>query len=648
MRLLNTETLALEDFVAEIKPEYAILSHTWGPEEILFEDARYGKNRLLKCGKKALDKVLKSAKLASRHGFKYIWIDTCCIDKKSSAELSEAINSMFAWYRGSAVCYAFLSDYTHHGDHAQDGTLSESRWFTRGWTLQELIAPSEILFLDSAWTPFGDRRSLSSHIANATRIDEALFRRESSCLHHRCHGVVNSQRGCQDCSREAMALTDRSLKSYSISARMSWAARRETTRVEDIAYCLLGIFGVTMPLLYGEGLKAFRRLQEEIVRHSNDQTFLAWDRGLYRQRRLPMDAVFAPHPACFMDGHLFRPIPALLSEFTTTVRDGGGGAVELDVHLARCTTDDQTSGSFAHRSSYLAALNCSSVGDDFGCICILLEQANAASHSFWRLEAVENHDSDITVYGTPRIYPVVVSPTDRGHRGISFIIARYYATRGTIQVQVKFNLSDMTKSRILLQETKDRWTGDGFITPSICFTFPRRLMPGYRLRRQVPDPALPMWDSERTKLPTPYPRYNCYMRYMRPPYIYGAASFSDGVYEFSVIWGSLVDLDMVDADKHYQTPFCKVCRNLDGTPQEADGLTTSDWLLRLETAVIQQDRRDALSAEATAELPGVFSSLAWTSAGSSVCVQATIRGATFLGRKRFEVEIVMKGDTVSP
>jgi hypothetical protein len=250
MRLLNTETLKLELFATESKPKYAILSHTWDPEEILFEDARYGKDRLQSCGKSGLDKVLKSAKLAGEDGYRYIWIDTCCIDKSSSAELSEAINSMFAWYQRSAVCYAFLSDYTHH---AQDGTLSYSRWFTRGWTLQELIAPSEVRFFDSTWTPFGDRRSLSSHITTITGVDEALLRREFTCFYHKAiPGLVSSQRGCPFCSLRATDGVNLALKSYSISTKMSWAAHRETTRVEDIAYCLVGIFDVAMPLLYGE------------------------------------------------------------------------------------------------------------------------------------------------------------------------------------------------------------------------------------------------------------------------------------------------------------------------------------------------------------------------------------------------------------
>ncbi|KAK0631454.1 heterokaryon incompatibility protein-domain-containing protein [Immersiella caudata] len=233
MRLLNTRTLELEYFPAEEKPPYAILSHTWGTEEVLFEDARDGAAKLRACLKKGLAKVLKTAELALAGGYHYAWIDTCCIDKSSSAELSEAINSMFSWYRQSSVCYAFLEDYVHGKSN-----LGNSRWFTRGWTLQELIAPFDVRFYDSSWFMFGDRLRLSSRISKITSIDLLIL----------------------------------------VSNKMSWAAHRETTRVEDIAYCLMGIFDVNMPLLYGEGIKAFRRLQEEIVRRCNDQTILAWRR----------------------------------------------------------------------------------------------------------------------------------------------------------------------------------------------------------------------------------------------------------------------------------------------------------------------------------------------------------------------------------
>jgi hypothetical protein len=128
-----------------------------------------------------------------------------------------------------------------------------------------------------------------------------------------------------------------------------------------------------------------------------------------------------------------------------------------------------------------------------------------------------------------------------------------------------------------------------------------------------------------------------------PPRVYGVASFSDGGCEFLVIWGTFVQLEMMDADGHYGTPFCKVCQNLDGAHQEADALTTSYWLLKVFAAAIRQEKRDALSPKAILEPLGVFSSLTWTSdTGASVRVEATIRAATFFGRKRFEIEVVMK------
>jgi len=179
-----------------------------------------------------------------------VWVDTCCIDKSSSAELSEAINSMFDYYRRSAVCYAFLEDV--RVDNLYDSySLSEARWTSRGWTLQELIAPDIVQFYNRSWKLCGTRVSLASHLNRATNIDADVLRRN---------------RG------ESLELSR-----FSIAQRMSWAANRKTTRPEDTAYCLLGLFDVHIPLLYGEGQeKAFFRLQEEIMKHSMDHSILAW------------------------------------------------------------------------------------------------------------------------------------------------------------------------------------------------------------------------------------------------------------------------------------------------------------------------------------------------------------------------------------
>jgi hypothetical protein len=201
--------------------------------------------------KKRFDKISKACDQALQDELEYIWIDTCCINKSSSAELSEAINPMFAWYKRSEKCYAYLADVGDGGEG-----LRASKWFTKTWTLQELLAPSYLRsggepggmeFFSSQWKSLGTKSSLSGTISSVTGISVDF-------------------------------LTGQSLYTASISMRMSWAAERRATRAEDIAYSLLGIFDVNMPLLYGEGkVKAFWRLQEEIMKTSEDETLFAWE-----------------------------------------------------------------------------------------------------------------------------------------------------------------------------------------------------------------------------------------------------------------------------------------------------------------------------------------------------------------------------------
>lgn len=218
-------------------PKYAILSHTWEDEEVLFEHMGDSARK----ARKGWRKIQMTLQLAQRAGLEYVWVDTCCIDKRSSAELSEAINSMYRWYGRSEICYAFLSD------HSVDKPLGAScRWFTRGWTLQELIAPSNVVFFDQAWNMIGNKIQLSNKLSKITGINPSILRHEQS------------------------------LASIAVAQKMSWAALRQTTRPEDEAYCLLGIFNVNMPLLYGEEEKAFRRLQEEIMKSTPDLSILAW------------------------------------------------------------------------------------------------------------------------------------------------------------------------------------------------------------------------------------------------------------------------------------------------------------------------------------------------------------------------------------
>ncbi|KAH9889563.1 hypothetical protein C8Q73DRAFT_793760 [Cubamyces lactineus] len=192
-----------------------------------------------------------------RHHCEWLWIDTCCIDKGSSAELSEAINSMFAWYLRCNVCLAYLSDVPTCENPAEcNAHLRASRWFTRGWTLQELIAPARnVVFLSKDWVELGTRSDLATYLAGFTKVDRSV--------------LVDSE------GRRDWHLSK--LRSVSIAERMSWAAGRNTTRPEDKAYSLMGIFDVNMPVLYGEGAdKAFRRLQREIIRESFDHSSFAW------------------------------------------------------------------------------------------------------------------------------------------------------------------------------------------------------------------------------------------------------------------------------------------------------------------------------------------------------------------------------------
>ncbi|KAK0751951.1 hypothetical protein B0T18DRAFT_302401, partial [Schizothecium vesticola] len=184
--------------------------------------------------------------------------DTCCIDKSSSAELSEAINSMFSWYAYAHESYAYLSDFTI-GDEASL-PFDRSRWFSRGWTLQELIAPGSIIFFDSRWKRVGTRADLTLQLAARTKIPVAILNKQATGARY---------------NNDLIELRV-DLNRFSVSARMLWAEGRKTTRVEDRAYSLMGIFDVKMTLLYGEGPKAFRRLQEVILTQTNDQSILAF------------------------------------------------------------------------------------------------------------------------------------------------------------------------------------------------------------------------------------------------------------------------------------------------------------------------------------------------------------------------------------
>lgn len=245
MRLLqcdeNGRYSLTSDLAPDKVPRYAILSHTWGSEEVVFADVLSANDNWQR--KAGFDKIRFCGEQAKRDGLQHFWVDTCCINKADSAELQTAINSMFKWYRDAAKCYVFLTDVTGQGQGPGDvGAFCNSRWFCRGWTLQELLAPASVEFFSKEEVSLGTKESLEPKICEITGIPAGALR--------------------------GIPLTD-----FSISERQAWVQNRETTYEEDMAYSLFGIFEVFMPLIYGEGRDhAFKRLREEVQKAAQGNT----------------------------------------------------------------------------------------------------------------------------------------------------------------------------------------------------------------------------------------------------------------------------------------------------------------------------------------------------------------------------------------
>ena len=262
---------------------YAIVSHRWiekdgEDQEVSYEDMvdllkAVGEDRDEIRHRPGYRKVIDSCKQAENDGYEWLWIDTCCIDKRSSAELSEAINSMYRWYANSKVCYTHLHDVFEPSfpTKRNKDKYPDNGWpalFSRGWTLQELIAPINVRFFTQNWLDLGDKKSLANTLSVITCVPQ-----------HILENGLPTKRPC-------------------IAQIMSWAADRITTREEDRAYSLLGLLDVNMPMLYGEGKRAFQRLQLEIVRTSNDQSIFAWDPEGKTPR---IGSILADDPSFFRD-----------------------------------------------------------------------------------------------------------------------------------------------------------------------------------------------------------------------------------------------------------------------------------------------------------------------------------------------------------
>jgi hypothetical protein len=334
MRLLNVYNFELREFHDKFIPPYGILSHRWGrtEDEASYEELRqYQKDRtkklkrLLAKGQNTrrpgLKKVLSFCEFV-RHrkvfnfnayrklkstafeknsiileheseALQWVWIDTVCIDKSSSADVSEAINSMFAWYSYAEECYVYLSEMSTSDldGNTIPKVITEAEWFTRGWTLQELLASKTRIFCAADWKILGQISCKFQPAYSAAYSEQSL---DLTTAVSKTTGIESSY------LNKLITLDD-----ASIAKRMSWAAPRRTTRVEDRAYCLLGLFGVNMLPIYGEGRNAFIRLQEEIVRRSHDQSIFVWKYvadenpdGVDEDTR-ETAGMFAPNAGCF-------------------------------------------------------------------------------------------------------------------------------------------------------------------------------------------------------------------------------------------------------------------------------------------------------------------------------------------------------------
>ena len=362
MRFLNTNTLRFEEVadsrLGEEQNKYAILSHRWGAaqDEVSFTDINENQDISHKRG---FAKLKGFCHVAASLGYRYGWDDTCCINKGDSSELSEAINSMYRWYRGSSVCIVYLED-------VPEKSIMDSRWFDRGWTLQELIAPPAAEFYDCDWKHIQNKSHSLADLCSKTGVPE---------------DVLSGRTSPTQCS---------------VAQRMSWAARRETTRVEDRAYSLLGIFDVSMPQIYGEREKAFQRLQRAISQQSKDESIFAWSMGLEEDEKT-YTGLFATSPLSYIHCNDVISTP------------GSTGFVETNGELS------MTLKTFPHSmNTFYATLNCTHMAHPDSRIAILLARL-PADNEYLRAKKVRDGKKTVAlsklVYFKDKPIRVPLQPT---------------------------------------------------------------------------------------------------------------------------------------------------------------------------------------------------------------------------------------------
>lgn len=230
MRLINVHTLEFAEFGDDQTPRYAIASHRWQEEEVTFQEVKAKDN----VAKKGYEKVRSFARYIRErvHPVEWLWIDTCCINKDSSAELNEAINLMFKWYRNAEVCLAYLADVDVVGD---EHIFKKSEWFERGWTLQELLAPRTVIFVTSKWQVIGNKGATSNKYGESP-AGPALER------------AISARTGLP----EQILHDYNTSKGVGVDEKLKWIEGRRTSRVEDMSYALFGIFGIRPGVKNGE------------------------------------------------------------------------------------------------------------------------------------------------------------------------------------------------------------------------------------------------------------------------------------------------------------------------------------------------------------------------------------------------------------
>ena len=420
MRLIHTESGELRYFNDEDIPPYAALSHTWGPEEVSYDE--YLQPTKLTKSKSGYKKIQHFLQASAKVDVKYGWIDTCCINKDSSSELSEAINSMYAWYEAAVECLAYLEDVTYAKGGLSNMPFSlvdfgASRWFTRGWTLQELIAPKKVTFYSRGWTVLGTKAELAKLISEITSIPVQI-------------------------------LTTPDLESVSVAQKMSWASFRKTTRKEDIAYCLLGLFGVHMPLIYGEGEKAFIRLQQEIIKQSDDHSIFLWqdeesDDSSYH-------GMLARHPIHFAKCYAIKvwtQCPVEMQPYMVT-----NMGLHMNIHLIPVRADRKTSrvqsllppGEIPQEDDlYIPFFNCTS--GNLLPISIFLKRLEKRKHQFAR----------VLIQKTVTLKSIVMQDLNRSAQETIYVRQNIRLPEGYISTRIHgFQIGKIKKEYYALSKTR--------------------------------------------------------------------------------------------------------------------------------------------------------------------------------------------------